>query len=117
MGYATAITLARAGAAVVVNARREMRLEQLVAEIIAHGGKALAVPGDASDQVDIETILEQALSWNDGGSKYDIVVVNAGRGLAGGILNSDESRWNELYQLNVIGASHLMRLAGKYMVQ
>jgi NADP-dependent 3-hydroxy acid dehydrogenase YdfG len=117
MGYATAITLARAGAAVVINARRKERLEQLAAEIIAHGGKVLAVPGDASVQVDIETLLEQALSWHDGGGKYDIVVVNAGRGLAGGILNSDESRWHELYQLNVIGASHLMRLAGKYMVQ
>jgi NADP-dependent 3-hydroxy acid dehydrogenase YdfG len=37
--------------------------------------------------------------------------------LAGGILDSDESQWQEVYQVNVLGAAHLMRRAGQYMVQ
>lgn len=117
IGRATALTLAQAGAAVAIHARRKERLEELASEISAQGGKALAVAGDAGIQSDMDALLDRVLSWEEGGGKYDIVVVNAGRGLAGGILDSDESQWRELYQTNVLGASHLLRLAGQYMVQ
>jgi NADP-dependent 3-hydroxy acid dehydrogenase YdfG len=117
IGRATALTLAQAGAAVVIHARRKNRLDKLASEISDQGGKALVVEGDASVQADIDLLLNRALVWNEGGCKYDIVVVNAGRGLAGGILSSDESQWQELYQVNVLGAAHLMRRAGQYMVQ
>ena len=117
IGYATAHTLARAGAAVVIFARRKDRLDEVAAEIAAQGGKALAVAGDAGVHQDIDLLLERALAWEEGGRKYDIVVVNAGRGLASGVLNSDESQWQELYQVNVLGPAHLMRRAGQYMAQ
>jgi len=57
------------------------------------------------------------LTWNEGGRSYGIVVVNAGRGLAGGILDSVESHWQEHYQLNALGAAHLLRRAGHYLLQ
>ncbi len=117
IGYATAVTLARAGASLVVSARRKDRLDELVAEIAGLGGRALAVAGDAGVPSDLDLLLERALTWDEGGNKYDIVVVNAGRGLAGGILNSDEAKWDELYRTNVLGAAHLMRRAGQYLVQ
>jgi len=117
IGRSTALTLSQAGAAVVIHARRKDRLDKLASEIANQGGKALAVVGNASIQADIDLLLNRALAWNEGGCKYDIVVVNAGRGLAGGILSSDESQWQELYHVNVLGAAHLMRRAGQYMVQ
>jgi len=117
IGRAAALTLARSGAAVVIQARRKDRLDELASEIIANGGKALSVVGDAGVQADIDALLDCALTWNDGGCKYDIVVVNAGRGLAGGVLSSDESQWEELYQINVFGAAHLMRRAAQYLVR
>jgi NADP-dependent 3-hydroxy acid dehydrogenase YdfG len=117
MGYATAAALARAGAAVVITARRKERLDELAAEIVAEGGKALAVAGDAGVQGDIDLLLEQALAWKEGGCKYDIVVINAGRGVAGSIITSDESKWQELYQVNVLGAAYLMKRAGQYLLQ
>ena len=113
IGYATASTLADAGAAVVINARRK---DRLASGIAARGGKVLAVPGDAGIPNEIDMLLERTLSWDEGARKFDIVVVNAGRGLAGGILGSDESQWQQMYQINVLGASHLMRRAGEYMV-
>lgn len=116
IGRSTALLLAGDGAAVVVSSRREDRLKALVEEIFSLGGKALAVAGDASVPADIDRLLEQALAWKDGGRKYDIVVVNAGRGLAGGLLTSDAKKWQEMYDLNVLGAAHLMRRAGQYMV-
>ncbi len=116
IGRATAMTLAQAGAAVVVHARRKDRLAKVASDIQAQGGIVYAVAGDASLLSDIDVLLERTLSWKEGGGKYDIVVVNAGRGLAGGTLLSDNKQWQELYQLNVIGAAHLMRHAGQYMV-
>ncbi|MBF0330497.1 MAG: SDR family oxidoreductase [Candidatus Omnitrophica bacterium] len=117
IGRSTALALAKDGAAVLVCARRSDRLTKLVAEILAKGGKALAVTADASNVEDIDRLLNQALLWKDGRRKYDIVVVNAGRGLAGGLLNSDAKQWQELYDLNILGAAHLMRRAGQYMVE
>jgi len=116
IGKATARTLAKAGAAVVLQARRKGRLAELAREIKGFGGQVLAVAGDAGMEADLDNLLEQTLSWKAGGGKYDIVVVNAERGLAGGILSSDSSQWQELYQINVLGATHLLRRAGQYMV-
>jgi len=117
IGYATACTLAQAGAAVVIQARRKDRLDELASRIAVQGGKVLAVAGDASVQADVDLLVDRALSWDEGGCKLDIVVVNAGRGLAGGILGSEESQWQEIYQVNVLGAAYLTRRAGQYMVQ
>lgn len=117
IGRATALALAQEGAAVVLNARRYDKLTEVVAEITARGGRALAVPGDAGNTEEIDALLEQVLGWDIGGNQYDIVVVNAGRGLAGGLLHSDEAQWEALYQVNVLGAAHLMRQSGRYFVQ
>jgi len=117
IGRATALSLARAGAAVVVAARRKERLDMIVTDIIAQGGKGLAVAGDSGKTADIDNLLQQTLDWIGGGNKLDIVVANAGRGLAGGILDSDESKWLDLYQTNVLGVSYLLKRAGRYMVE
>jgi NADP-dependent 3-hydroxy acid dehydrogenase YdfG len=117
IGRAAAITLAQAGAAVVVHARRKDRLDSVAADIATNGGKALVVVGDAGVKGDIDLLLERTLAWDAGGRWYDAVVVNAGRGLVGGLLGSDESWWQGLYQVNVLGAAWLMRRAAQHMVR
>ena len=116
IGSATALTLSQAGAAVVVFARRKDRLTKLVSDIEALGGEALAMAGDASLTSDIDRLLEQTLEWKEGGQRYDIVVVNAGRGLAGGTMTSDNYQWEDVYHTNVLGAAYLMRLSAKYFI-
>lgn len=115
IGKATALALAREGANIVLQARRKHLLDQVADEIVALGGKALVVTGDAAKNDDIDRLLEQTLSWPEGNHRYDIVVVNAGRGLAGGTLNSDQSQWEEVYRINVLGAGYLMRRAAQYL--
>ena len=117
IGRAVAVTLAQAGAAVAVHARRKALLDELAAEIERAGGRALPVSGDAGKPDDVDALLRATLAWEAGGRKYDIVVANAGRGLAGGVLSSDEAQWQELYQTNVLGLAHLLREAGLYLVE
>jgi NADP-dependent 3-hydroxy acid dehydrogenase YdfG len=116
IGRATALTLAQAGSAVVVHARRKDRLMKVALDIQKKGGKALVVAGDASLRSDIDKLLEQTLKWKEGSRKYDIVVVNAGRGLAGSTLLSDNSQWEDVYHTNVLGAAYLMRCAAQYFI-
>lgn len=115
IGRAVAQTLARQGAAVALHARRDAALQAVAAEIQAAGGRALAVAGDAGQAGALDALLDAVLAWHDGGCAYDIVVANAGRGLAGGITTSDASQWQDLYQTNVLGTAHLLRQAGRYL--
>lgn len=115
IGRAVALALVREGAAVVLHARRKERLDALVAEVSCAGGKALAVAGDAGIEGDVDQLLERAQDWDAGGRRLDIVVANAGRGLAGGILGSDKGQWEELYRVNVLGTAYLLRQAGRLM--
>jgi NAD(P)-dependent dehydrogenase (short-subunit alcohol dehydrogenase family) len=61
MGRATAILLAKRGAAVTLIGRRENKLADVAAEITAAGGKALAHPGDVSRPEDNERAVARTL--------------------------------------------------------
>lgn len=113
IGWATARDLAAAGAHVVASARREDKLRQLAAE--CPPGSITVVPSDASKPADIDKLVATAREVGKG--RLNIVIANAGHGLAGGLMGSDRSRWEEMFQLNVIGASHLMRQAAGVMIE
>ena len=91
IGRAIALSLAKEGAAVVVNGRRAERLDALVAAIEQAGGRAIAVAGDAADQSVIDAMLDGAKFAF--GREADLVVINAGRGLGGSVLTSDIEQW------------------------
>jgi NADP-dependent 3-hydroxy acid dehydrogenase YdfG len=104
---------------VVVNARRDDRLRTLVEQIHKAGGKALAVAADVATAAGVDGLMgkaEEFAAKQGGGARLDIFVVNAGRGLAGGLLSSDEAQWREMYDLNVLGAAALLRRAGQLLV-
>lgn len=116
IGQAVACELATMGARVAVNARREERLVGVIQEIAdrcrekSGDERAIAVPGDASDESVIRSMLDEPEARF--GKPVDLVVVNAGRGLAGSILTSDIAQWEEMIRINYIGAARLIREAG-----
>src|SRR5258708_3899171 len=61
IGAAIAKHFADEGAAVVVNyASSKKGADQVVAEIVRHGGKAIAVQADVSSKVDIDRLFAEA---------------------------------------------------------
>jgi short-subunit dehydrogenase len=79
-GRGAAIELARRGAQVVVAARRGPVLDELVAEIAAAGGTALAVPTDVSDPDAVSALADSALERF---GRIDVWVNNVGIGAIG----------------------------------
>jgi NAD(P)-dependent dehydrogenase (short-subunit alcohol dehydrogenase family) len=61
IGRATARAAGARGAKVVVAARNAEALEQVVAEVEAAGGEGLAVAGDATSEVDAESLFVRAV--------------------------------------------------------
>ncbi len=115
IGEATAVELSSLGADVVLNARRGEKLHALAGEInsrAANGdhGKAAVVVGDCVEHETITALFETA--EREFRRPADLVVVNAGRGLRGSPLSSDESAWESMIRLNLLGASRLIREAG-----
>lgn len=106
IGLSCARMLAEGGAVVVVNARRAGRLDELV-EIDQNRVKPVA--GDAAEPEVIEAMLEAAK--RAGGREADLVIANAGRGLRGSPLDSEEAEWEEVLRINTLAAAKLMRAA------
>jgi len=112
IGEAVALDLAAKGAAVVVNARREEKVADLVSRIESAGGKAVVVAGDAAERSTIDAMLAAAESL---GGPADLIVANAGRGLGGSAITSDETQWDEMIRINVVGLARLIRTAAPAM--
>lgn len=80
VGRGVAWEVARAGASVVVAARRQQELDDLVARIAAAGGTAVAVPTDVSDASAVERLADAAVAHFGG---IDVWVNNVGIGAVG----------------------------------
>src|SRR5690554_2724878 len=75
IGHAAARLFAAEGAAVVVAARRQGHLDELVDRITAAGGRALARAGDVADEAFARSLVDAATDTFGG---LDIAFNNAG---------------------------------------
>src|SRR5690606_16420578 len=75
IGETTARLLAARGATVVLGARRIDRLEALVSQIAASGGKAVARTLDVTSRADVQAFADHALAQF---GRIDVLVNNAG---------------------------------------
>jgi NADP-dependent 3-hydroxy acid dehydrogenase YdfG len=107
IGLAVAEELIAAGAKVVINARRADRLADLARRL---GPSAHPVAGDCADDAVIAAML--AAARDRFASDADLIVLNAGRGLAGTAITSDASQWEQMLRTNFLAASRLIRAAG-----
>ena len=105
--------LAAEGAVVAACARRTDRLDKLVADIGAAGGKAQAFAMDVSDPGNVESgyaAIVKALG------APDIVVNNAGIAQTKASLELTDADWRQVMDTNLDGAWRVAQAAAKAMV-
>ena len=100
IGEASAEALAAEGAAVVVAARRDERLEDLVRRINGNGGKALSVAADVTDEKQAHGLIQKA---KDELGRVDILVNNAGVMQLSKIEKGLADEWRRMFDVNVLG--------------
>jgi len=102
IGRAIARELAAAGAAVVVNARTsKAALDTVAAEILADGGRALAVLADITDQAAVESMVEAAHATL---GRIDILVNNAAVRGEAAPEEIDHAEWRRVLDVILDGA-------------
>lgn len=97
IGKATAILLAREGAAVVVQDLREDGRSTAEA-IVAAGGRASFIRGDVTRTADAEAAVERAVSEF---GRLDILVNNAGIIRRASVVQTTEAEWDRVMAVNV----------------
>ncbi len=108
LGLALATQLAAEGAAVALCGRDEERLATAEQVVRSAGSDVLAQRADVSRVGDLEAFVDAAVArWG----RIDGVVHNAGRASSGAIETIDDAIWESDFQLKLMAAVRLTRLA------
>lgn len=107
IGESVAKLFAEEGAAVVVTGRRQAELDRVAREIMAKGGKALAVAGSVTDETHARAAAERTVASF---GKIDVLVNNAGIGDFGKRLHEmDDTAWANVLDVNLTGPFRMTR--------
>jgi 3-oxoacyl-[acyl-carrier protein] reductase len=101
IGRDTALALSQAGAKVAVAARNEEKLVNLVSEIEAAGGSALAVKMDVADAEQVKAGFKQVVEKF---GRLDILVNNAAITRDGLSMRMKQDDWEAVLKTNLTGA-------------
>jgi len=109
IGAAIARELAKAGARVVVNyAGSKQAAEQLVSEIRAAGGNALALQADVSKADQVKNLFDAAIAYY---GRIDVLVNNAGMMINKLIKDTTDDDFSRSFDINVKGTFNTLREA------
>ncbi|GIW50508.1 MAG: hypothetical protein KatS3mg080_1119 [Anoxybacillus sp.] len=101
IGREIALHLARHGAKVAVNyAGSEAKANEVVAQIVEHGGEAFAVQADVANNEAVERMVKEVLErWG----RVDILVNNAGITRDNLLMRMKEEEWDAVINTNLKG--------------
>lgn len=115
IGRAVALALAAEGAKVVVNyARSSTAAEEIVAQITAEGGQALALQADVSQADQVDTLISKTLETF---GRIDILVNNAGITRDTLLLRMKLEDWQAVMDLNLTGVFLCTKAVAKGMLK
>jgi NAD(P)-dependent dehydrogenase (short-subunit alcohol dehydrogenase family) len=114
LGAHFAKAASRAGARVVLSARRVERLTKLAEDIQWEGGQALAVALDVTDRASVEAAFDAAEAQF---GCVDVLINNAGIGNAERFLEMSEDRWRDMLATNLDGVWRVAQCASQRLVK
>ena len=100
LGEATAKRLAASGAKLMLAARREDRLKELVAAIAQTGGTANYLVTDVTDRAQVEALAKQTLSTY---GRIDVLINNAGLMPLSPLDQIKVEEWDQMIDVNIKG--------------
>ncbi|SOD81691.1 SDR family NAD(P)-dependent oxidoreductase [Spirosoma fluviale] len=117
IGFAIARALVQQGANVVLNDFDETLAQSAVAAIqkeqkVGQTGQCIACPGDASDVVFIQHMVDTTVSTF---GSLDIAIANAGITIFGDIFTTTPEAFQKIVDLNLRGSFFLAQLSAKQM--
>ncbi len=114
IGRSTALTLARAGAHVVVTARRLDRLEAIAREIEAEGGRALPLAGDVASLDDVQAVVSRTV---EAFGRIDSLVNNAGIMNVAPLTDARVEEWTRMIDVNIKGVLFCISAVLPHMIE
>ena len=114
IGRAIALNLAQGGARMVLTDMREAKLDEVVKEIEAPGGKAIRFVVDVTDREAVKKVVDQVLeTWE----KVDILVNNAGITRDSLVMRMKVEDWQAVLKTNLDGAFYCIQAVLPGMVR
>lgn len=111
IGRAIALKLASEGAAVVINDLDAEPAQQVVGEIEAQGGRAVACPGSVTDPEFPQRFVNTAIERFGG---LDIIVNNAGYTWDNVIQKMTDEQWYAIIDVHLTAPFRILRAAAEY---
>ena len=114
IGYATSLTLSKAGIKVAVGARRTEKLQELEKQIIKNNGEILVQKTDVTRKSDCDSLVNTIVEkWG----KVDILINNAGLMPLSYFKNGKVEEWEQMIDVNIKGVLYCTSAVVPYMLE
>ncbi len=114
IGKAIAMKLAQAGANVVICSRKKENLDSAVNEAELNGLTLIPIECNTSNNESIQSVVDHTIEKFE---KIDILVNNAAANpYYGPILNSEDSHWDKIFDVNVKGYFNFAKACSETMI-
>ena len=114
IGKAIAFRFAEEGARVVLGARRQAFLEEVVERIRSRGGEAIAIRTDVVQEAEVEALISGTVNHY---GRLDILVNNAGIGGGRQLADTSTERFDKVLNTNLRGTFFCCRAGFRQMKQ
>ncbi len=111
IGEAAAIELSAAGYRVALTSRTREQLDEVASRCV---GDTLVIPGDVTDPVFPDALVEQVLRAR---GRLDVLVANAGSGTSAPLTRTSDEQWQSMLELNLTSVFRCVRASARVMSQ